>query len=289
MSSPLAAERRTARRPTPMTPSPAKPTSSRTGKPRNSGTTPGAADTDRRAVGSGHHLRLRRPDRDVISVNTGSNGTWTYTYDGRGNRLTEKDPLGNLIVRTYGERNELLTETVHLALNTAGTGPLTPADAKTTRFVYDAENHLRFVVSSEGVVAEYRYNTQGQQKAAIAYTSDQDRFTGGAASLADLLSWRDAAARGRRLHPSAHRIHLRLPRKPDLNDKLRKEPLLRRLRAGRRTRPTPNRGTPAARSPRRSMSTISTAGCSIASPRKPPLLARRTPSRKPSSTMAWVD
>ncbi len=39
-----------------------------------------------------------------------------------------------------------------------------------TRYVYDSENHLRFVIGAEGDVTEYRYNAVGQQVTRLDYT-----------------------------------------------------------------------------------------------------------------------
>ncbi|HZF42539.1 MAG TPA: hypothetical protein VEZ48_03950, partial [Sphingomonadaceae bacterium] len=48
---------------------------------------------------------------DLVSVTDAGGATTTYTHDARGNVLRETSPLGHPITRTYGARNELLTET----------------------------------------------------------------------------------------------------------------------------------------------------------------------------------
>ncbi|MDA8456972.1 Ig-like domain repeat protein [Acidovorax sp. GBBC 3334] len=99
-------------------------------------------------------------------------------YDAQGNQTVKVDPLGNTLVRTYDERNQLLTETLR-----AGDGNGSAASAptfggstsseSTTRYVYSAQERgqLRFVLSAEGRVTEYRYNALGQRVTALAYAA----------------------------------------------------------------------------------------------------------------------
>ncbi len=91
-----------------------------------------------------------------------------YGYDSAGNLIRQEDALGNVLTRTYGAGNELLSETL--------SGPNTAA--ATTRYVYDSERHLRFVVSAEGRVSEYRYNAAGQAIATLSY--NRRRYPAGA-------------------------------------------------------------------------------------------------------------
>ena len=73
-------------------------------------------------------------------------------------------------MRTYDARNQLLTETVY-ALPETGVGPA--EQPQTTRYVYDAagKNQLRFVVSPEGRVTEYRYHVHGLRTSTIQYAA----------------------------------------------------------------------------------------------------------------------
>ncbi len=75
-----------------------------------------------------------------------------FTYDARGNALTSTDRLGNVVTRTYNAANQLLTET-RTASDASGEAVL-----QTTRYVYDGNNQLRFVISPEGRVSEYWYD-----------------------------------------------------------------------------------------------------------------------------------
>jgi YD repeat-containing protein len=120
--------------------------------------------------GSGQNTSYTYNGNGDITQVTDSRGNWTkYTYDAQGNQLTQQDNLGNTIVRTYDSTatgfNQLLTETVYTGVDAtpgdatvAGTGT-----AQTTRYTYDSKNHVRYTISPEGRVTEYRYSpTNGQ-------------------------------------------------------------------------------------------------------------------------------
>ncbi len=100
---------------------------------------------------------------NVKSVTDSAGETNNYTYDAWGNQLTSTDPLLNVVSRTYGAKNEVLSET------RTGTDAGGTAVSHTTRYVYDAENHLHYVVSAEDRVTEYRYTVAGQLQYEIAY------------------------------------------------------------------------------------------------------------------------
>jgi len=101
-----------------------------------------------------------------------------YTYDSHGNLVEQVDSAGNVVDRTYGAHDELLVEwTYTTAVNTDPvTGdPVKVAGAATTtqstmRYAYDSELHVRFAVTAQGRVTEYRYNAAGQQVSVIQYT-----------------------------------------------------------------------------------------------------------------------
>ncbi|MGT0194101.1 LysM peptidoglycan-binding domain-containing protein [Burkholderia pyrrocinia] len=88
-------------------------------------------------------------------------GAYLY-YDAAGN-LTLQSGTGVDVLRTYGSRNELLTET---ARSTLGRPEFA---SQTTRYAYDDAGHLRYSVSAEGRVTEYRYNAAGQRVSEIRY------------------------------------------------------------------------------------------------------------------------
>ncbi|RYF36987.1 MAG: RHS repeat protein, partial [Comamonadaceae bacterium] len=95
-----------------------------------------------------------------------------YDYDANGNRRWERDDAGNTVDRTFDARDQLLTETRWLVADPDGGGPTLPSNPSTTRYAYEgSRNLLRFVVTAEGRVTEYRYNAFGQQVAEIGYTA----------------------------------------------------------------------------------------------------------------------
>jgi len=101
---------------------------------------------------------------------SGLNRVTTLTYDTNGNLFSTRDALGDTVTRTYSSTNKVLTETHYLTPDPDGAGSAQPANPVTTRYAYDSEDHLRFSVSSDGRVIEYRYNSLGQQTAELRYT-----------------------------------------------------------------------------------------------------------------------
>lgn len=100
----------------------------------------------------------------------------SYTYDAAGNVTRTVDSAGNVVDRTFSTHNELLSEwryTAPVTADAAGNRVIAAGATTTQSFVsyaYDAEQHLRFAISAEGRVTEYRYNAAGQQASKIVYT-----------------------------------------------------------------------------------------------------------------------
>ena len=106
---------------------------------------------------------------NVIALTDGLGHSINLQYDANGNQTLKYDPLGNTVASTYNSQNQLLTETV-----SGTTGPGTSATlALTARNVYDTggKNLLRFRISAEGRVTEYRYNSLGLRTSSIGYTA----------------------------------------------------------------------------------------------------------------------
>ena len=115
---------------------------------------------------------------NVASVTDAQGNVVSFGYDANGNRILERDAAGNTITRLYDSNNELLAETSYLVPDPDGAGAGQPGSPLTTRYAYDANGHLRFAVSAEGRVSEYRYNAFGQRIAAIQYAGALFDLTG---------------------------------------------------------------------------------------------------------------
>ncbi|HEV7228568.1 hypothetical protein, partial [Brevundimonas sp.] len=92
------------------------------------------------------------------------NGLWTRQYERTGD--------GGYIAarRTYDARNALLTETRFQTLDPDGPGAVQAENPLTTRYVYDAENHLRFVVTATGDVTRHDYASSGSLTRTTVFT-----------------------------------------------------------------------------------------------------------------------
>ena len=97
----------------------------------------------------------------------------TMEYDAYGNQTLQRDATGNTVTRTFDARNQLLTETVYLAPDPDAAGTALPTRPATTRYVYDStgRNQLRFVLSAEGRVTEYRYDGYGQRISTLQHAA----------------------------------------------------------------------------------------------------------------------
>ena len=112
----------------------------------------------------------------------------TMQYDANGNQVYVRDGAGNVLARQYSAQNLLLSETVYLVPDPDGAGSAQPGEARTTQYVYDSRRHLRFVISAEGRVTEYRYNATGQRISQFAYAAVQ--FNGsGARTEIQMAAW----------------------------------------------------------------------------------------------------
>jgi YD repeat-containing protein len=120
-------------------------------------------------------------------VGASQNRVVRYTYDANGNLTRSQDDLGNTVDRTYNVADQLLTETSYLVPDPDLAGPLSPSTPLITRYVYDGEQHLRFVVSPDKRVTEHRYNAAGDRILTVRYTADL--YSGSAYAESDLAGW----------------------------------------------------------------------------------------------------
>lgn len=105
-------------------------------------------------------------DLAQLAANNAASET-RYSHDDNGNVKEVTDALGNVVTRVYGDRNQLLSETSTIAAGVTAT----------TRYVYDYENHLRYAISPEGRVTEYRYRGDGALEQTIEFPHDTYIYT----------------------------------------------------------------------------------------------------------------
>ncbi|WP_066807580.1 pre-toxin TG domain-containing protein [Sphingomonas asaccharolytica] len=124
---------------------------------------------------------------NVTSVVDPLGNTTSYSsFTANGVAQTITDPLGNVTTRTYGSKNELLTETV-TGDDQAGSG-----QSHTTRYVYDANDRLAFSLTADGNVVEHRYVQAGEWQT-LTYVGQVYNLSGltssQAPTLAQMTSW----------------------------------------------------------------------------------------------------
>lgn len=102
------------------------------------------------------------PNGNVIRIVDAAGRVVGMLYDTNGNQTLQRN--SDTVTRTFDGKNRLLTETRYPT-----PGVTTPA--LTVRYVYDAQDKglLRFQVSAEGRVTEYRYDSFGNRAASIEY------------------------------------------------------------------------------------------------------------------------
>lgn len=108
---------------------------------------------------------------DVTSVVDGAGQATVMEYDTAGNLVLQRDAAGNTRTRTYTAQNQLASETLYLTPDPDGAGAATPGEPQTTRYIYDSAHPrlLRFVLSPQGRLTEYRYDGYGQRTASLGY------------------------------------------------------------------------------------------------------------------------
>ncbi|KHK58654.1 hypothetical protein PI87_02585 [Ralstonia sp. A12] len=112
------------------------------------------------------------------------------TFDTNGNLLTQADSLGNRVEKSYDAKNRLIASTLYQQPATVGQAAAEPL---TTRYVYDSNENLRFAISPEGRVVEYRYDAYGERTSQIGYpaqTYDVSALSvGQAPTLQGMTNW----------------------------------------------------------------------------------------------------
>ncbi len=126
---------------------------------------------------------------NVLTAKDAQQNTRTFTYDpNKGTQLTAMDAAGNTVTRTYDGNNQLLTRTLYTSPDPDGTAALTASGPLTTRNAYDVRSNLRFSVSPDGRVTEYRYSAAGLVQSVYQYTADLYTGTVSESALATWVS-----------------------------------------------------------------------------------------------------
>ena len=141
-------------------------------------------------AGSGQDISYTyNANGDLTQLTDSRGNTITTTYDDRGNLTRQQDSAGNVRTYTYNNSNQRLTETNYTIADPDANGPLQAQSPQTTHYLYGTNQHLRFIISPQGRVTEYRYNAQGQQTSSLSYTAGY--FTVGQTTPTEsqLASW----------------------------------------------------------------------------------------------------
>jgi YD repeat-containing protein len=94
-----------------------------------------------------------------------------YEYDANDNLLWERDLLGNSVQRLYNADNQLVQLTRYADRDPDGAGAGRPVQGLATRFVYDAQNNLRYEIDPLGNLVRYEVNASGQVTRRTAHIS----------------------------------------------------------------------------------------------------------------------
>ena len=108
---------------------------------------------------------------DLSQMSDGEGRSVIYEYDAAtGDQIRQKDRLGNTVERVY-ERSQLISERQFV---TPASGSTAAGNALTTHYVRDDKGRVRFVISPELRVTEYRYDNLGQRVASLSYGRTYD-------------------------------------------------------------------------------------------------------------------
>lgn len=136
-----------------------------------------------------------------------------FRYDSRGNRIQQRDLLGNVVAWTYNQANQVASETRYTVADVDGLDAdeagnwSSPSGALITRFVYehDWSDRLRFVINAEGEVTERVYTSAAPYYDYLLSSERRylgERYTGSTFTLQSLNTWASDAAAQRKANSS---------------------------------------------------------------------------------------
>uniref|UniRef100_UPI0011870FB6 RHS repeat protein n=1 Tax=Pleionea sediminis TaxID=2569479 RepID=UPI0011870FB6 len=141
-------------------------------------------------------------DGNLTKSIDGENRTTVYDYDARGNLIEQIDSAGNRVVRTYTDSNRLASETQFLStFDAANIGNYAQPDLSlnstntnelTAHYLYDGQDRLRYVVSADKKVTEYRYQHGNEVRKVSNEITYSARYDGAAqVTRSNIDQWRD--------------------------------------------------------------------------------------------------
>ncbi|GAA4035711.1 DNA/RNA non-specific endonuclease [Parerythrobacter jejuensis] len=108
-----------------------------------------------------------------------------YTYDAMGNITKFDRPIGTDVSKWYDSKNNVIKELSYSANEaSSNTGSY-------IRYAYDGEGHLRYKVTAEGHVTEYRYDSYGRLTWEGDYTKYAYSHSSSNISESGMDSWRN--------------------------------------------------------------------------------------------------
>ncbi|SMC27724.1 YD repeat-containing protein [Andreprevotia lacus DSM 23236] len=110
-----------------------------------------------------------------------------FAYDAFGNQVYQLDATGRAVRQVFDNAGHVIERREFTGFDTDGLAGTDPGGARATRYVYDALGQLRFKISPEGRVNEYRYDNRGQRVQTLQYNGSY--YTAAAAGLSDLAAW----------------------------------------------------------------------------------------------------